>query len=181
MNEKPNDLLLMAGKVLTVIMQIFMAIGAAALLIATIAILFAQDMINAEIASEFGDAVGTFPLFPALGVFILAFACIALIYLFCGRLRAIISTVGDGDPFAPVNADRLNVMAWMLLVVQVLAIPLSGLGLLLAKWAEPMDNADITIDAGLDLTGILMVIILFILARVFKHGAAMREDLEGTV
>ena len=31
------------------------------------------------------------------------------------------------------------------------------------------------------LPGILMVIILFILARVFRHGAAMREDLEGTV
>ena len=28
---------------------------------------------------------------------------------------------------------------------------------------------------------VLMVIVLFILARVFKHGAAMREDLEGTV
>jgi Fe-S cluster assembly ATPase SufC len=34
---------------------------------------------------------------------------------------------------------------------------------------------------GLDMTGILLVIILFILARVFRHGAAMREDLEGTV
>ena len=29
--------------------------------------------------------------------------------------------------------------------------------------------------------GILLVLILFILARVFRHGAAMREDLEGTV
>ena len=31
------------------------------------------------------------------------------------------------------------------------------------------------------LSGILMVLVLFILARVFRHGAAMREDLEGTV
>ena len=28
---------------------------------------------------------------------------------------------------------------------------------------------------------ILLVIILFILARVFRHGASMRADLEGTV
>ncbi len=181
MTDKPNDLLLLAGKILTVIMQIFMVMAAAALLIGTAAILFAQDMINAEVAAEFGGAVGAFPLFPLLGVLILAAACVVLVYLFFGKLRAIISTVGDGDPFAPDNADRLNIMAWLLLAVQVLALPLSGLALLVAKWAEPMDNADITIDAGLDLTGILTVIILFILARVFKHGAAMREDLEGTI
>ena len=34
---------------------------------------------------------------------------------------------------------------------------------------------------GFSLTGILMVLILFILARVFKRGAEMREELEGTV
>ncbi len=32
-----------------------------------------------------------------------------------------------------------------------------------------------------DLTGILVVLTLFILARVFRQGAALREDLEGTV
>ena len=31
------------------------------------------------------------------------------------------------------------------------------------------------------MTAWLLVVILFILARVFRHGAAMREDLEGTV
>ena len=44
-----------------------------------------------------------------------------------------------------------------------------------------MENADITIDAGLDIEGILLALILFILARVFRHGARMRDDLEGTV
>ena len=36
-------------------------------------------------------------------------------------------------------------------------------------------------DGGLDGGSILLTLILFILARVFRHGAAMREDLEGTV
>ena len=40
---------------------------------------------------------------------------------------------------------------------------------------------DITVDAGLDVSGILLVVILFILARVFRHGTTMREELEGTV
>ncbi len=34
---------------------------------------------------------------------------------------------------------------------------------------------------ALDLTEILMVLTLFILARVFRQGAALREDLEGTM
>jgi len=181
MIDKPNDLLLLAGKILTIIMQGAMLVAAGALIIASIAIVFAQDMINAEIAAEFEGANGAFPTLSVLGAIAFGFICAALIYLFFGKLRAIISTVGESDPFAPENAERLNIMAWLLLAVQVIAIPLSGLGLLIAKWAEPLDNADINIDAGLDLTGILMVVTLFILARVFKQGAAMREDLEGTV
>ncbi len=181
MTNKPNDFLLLAGKVLTIIMQVFMVIGAFVLVIGFGIILFAQNLITNEIAAKYGEAVDAFPVLPALGVIALAFACVALIFLFFGKLRAIISTVGASDPFVPENAERLNIMAWILLAVQVLTIPISGLGLLLANWAEPLDNADITIDAGLDIEGILMVIILFILARVFKHGAAMRDDLEGTV
>ena len=72
-------------------------------------------------------------------------------------------------------------MAWLLLATQVLMIPVAGFGLMVAKWADEVENANVTIDAGLDIEGLLMVIVLFILARVFKHGASMREDLEGTV
>ena len=43
------------------------------------------------------------------------------------------------------------------------------------------ENADFTVDAGFDLTTVLVIVVLFILARVFKHGAQMRDDLEGTV
>jgi galactitol-specific phosphotransferase system IIC component len=41
-------------------------------------------------------------------------------------------------------------------------------------------HADVRTD--LDLGGsLLLPLVLFILARVFRHGAAMREELEGTV
>ena len=43
------------------------------------------------------------------------------------------------------------------------------------------DKLKIDTDFGFDGGGILLILILFILARVFRHGAAMREDLEGTV
>ena len=34
---------------------------------------------------------------------------------------------------------------------------------------------------NVELTGILLTLILFILARVFREGSRMREELEGTV
>ncbi|QIQ87763.1 MAG: DUF2975 domain-containing protein [Erythrobacter sp.] len=181
MKDRPNDLLLLAGQVLAVIMQIFVAIGAAAVVIALPVLLFARDAINAEIAAEIGETATGLPMMPVIGLLFVALALLAMLFVFLGKLRAIIATVGEGDPFVPDNARRLNLMAWLLLAIQLLAVPAAGLGLLLAKWADQFEHQDITIDAGIDFTGILMVVLLFILARVFKHGAAMREDLEGTV
>jgi len=37
------------------------------------------------------------------------------------------------------------------------------------------------LDAGFSINGWLAVLLTFLLARVFAEGAAMREDLEGTV
>ena len=181
MTDKPNDLLLLAAKVLTIFLQIVIGIAGVALVLAIPLILIFQGTISAEIAEEFGNAVGAFPAFGMAGLFALILGLLAVGFVFFGKLRAIVATVGEGDPFAPKNADRLNLMAWLTLAGQALMIPIAGLGLWIAKWAEPMENTDVTIDAAFDIEGILLAIILFILARVFKHGAAMREDLEGTV
>lgn len=181
MKTEFNDPLLLAGKVLTILMQGFMALAAAALAILIPVVILFKDSINTEIAADHANTIAELPVIPIVGLFALAIVAVSITFLFFGKLRAIIATVGERDPFAPENADRLNFMAWAMLAVQVLMIPLAGLGLYIAKWADEIENSDFTVDAGLDLTGILMVIVLFILARVFKHGAAMREDLEGTV
>ena len=181
MKDKPNDLLLLAGKVLTLIGQGILALAGGVVTLAIPAVLVFQDKINAEIAEEFGANAASFPLLALAGVLLCVAVLMAIGFVFLGKLRAIISSVGEGDPFVPENADRLTVMAWLALAGQVLVIPLSGLALFFAKWADEVDHEGITIDAGFDIEGILMVIVLFILARVFKHGAAMRDDLEGTV
>jgi hypothetical protein len=183
MTDRPNDLLLLAGKILTVIVQIVLALVAGAVLVALTLVIVFQNDINAEIAAQASGAGAPLPLMAVIGLMALALAAFALIFVFLGRLRAIISSVGEGDPFEPANAIRLNLMAWLLLGVQVLMIPIAGLGLIVTEWAGDVESAniEIEIDASPDLTGILMVVVLFILARVFKHGAAMRDDLEGTV
>ena len=181
MSLKPKDPLLSLGKGLTYFMQGVMAIAFAALLVAVPVLIIWQDDIAAELARELGQQAAAFPLWPAVSVLLLAAIAIAMVFVFFGRLRQIIATVGEGDPFVPENAERLTAMAWLLLGVQLLSIPIGGIGLMVARWADEVGHEDITIDAGLDITGLLMVVVLFILARVFRHGAAMREDLEGTV
>jgi len=181
MTDKPNDLLLLGGKVLAVLIQIGMAIGGIALVIGSVALIIFRENVIAEYAAEMGDPGVVFPITLLLGVMLIGLAIVAALFVFFGTLRRIIGTVGEGDPFAPANADRLSLMAWLMLGVQLLLLPATAIGVQLAQFADELDDVNLTFDSGFDVEGILIVIILFILARVFKHGAAMREDLEGTV
>lgn len=181
MNKANNDLLLLAGKVITIFMQGAMAIGAIALLIGIPALLWFRADILAEYAEDIGDPAATLPVLSLVGAMLIGLAMVAAMFIFFGKLRQIIGTVGEGDPFQPANADRLSLMAWLMLGVQILIFPATALGLHLAQFADKIEGAHVSIDGGLDMSAIMLVIILFILARVFRHGAAMREDLEGTV
>ncbi|MCL4673299.1 MAG: DUF2975 domain-containing protein [Sphingomonadaceae bacterium] len=110
---------------------------------------------------------------------------LALAMLFLGvrfllELFGIIDSVGKGDPFQPENGTRLSRMGWLALAAQGVALALKGVVKVLEPYAIKAGEK-ITLDFDLDLAGILLVLILFILARVFRHGAAMRADLEGTV
>jgi hypothetical protein len=92
------------------------------------------------------------------------------------RLLAIVDTVRAGDPFVAANADRLQVIAWVLLALQLLSMVIGGVAKAISTPAHPLH-----LDAGLSISGWLAVLLTFILARVFAAGAQMREDLEGTV
>lgn len=87
-------------------------------------------------------------------------------------LRKIVATVADGDPFVPENANRLRKMGWI-------AIGIEALTVLLALVATHVDGSPQTFD--FDGGALVLALCLFILARVFRQGAAMRDDLEGTV
>jgi ABC-type transport system involved in multi-copper enzyme maturation permease subunit len=180
--DRTTDLLLLAGKVIAIFMQGAMVFGA----IVLIAVVPLIALLGAEGPQGYANGVHVpikdIPILPLLGIMLIGLGIVACLFLFFGRLRAIIATVGEGDPFAPVNATRLSQMAWLMLGTKLLVLPAIPLGLQLAAIAEQYgEEADIQLDGGFDLSGILLVIILFILARVFRHGAAMREDLEGTV
>ena len=56
------------------------------------------------------------------------------------------------------------------------AVVLGLMGLWAAAYSDKID-----IDFDISVTGILLILLLFVLARVFERGADMREEIEATV
>lgn len=176
MSLRPRDPLLTAGRlIVTAGLGLAVLIGVTSLLGAPAIVLFRADVL-AGIASETGHAASTQTI-PGLAVILLLVAAMAAgAFLFLLDLRRIIDSVGAGDPFIPANARRLTRMGWLTLAVEGLSWPVGAMGVWLAGMIGNA-TADFDISPG----SFLLAIVLFILARVFREGARMREDLEGTV
>jgi hypothetical protein len=99
-----------------------------------------------------------------------------LAHILLTRLLAIIETVRLGDPFVTGNAARLQTTAWALLGLELLHLAVGAISAFASSESQPLD-----IDWNFSITAWLAVLLLFVLARVFDHGARMRDDLAGTV
>ena len=97
-------------------------------------------------------------------------------YLVLKKLLAMVSTVRAGDPFVAANAYRLQAIAWLLLLLQLLGLVIAAIAKTVSTAEHPLD-----LDAGISVNGWIAVLLTFILARVFAEGTLMRRDLEGTV
>lgn len=114
---------------------------------------------------------------PLLGLGLHAIVVVGLVgavivHTILRRLQAIVDTVRVGDPFILENAKRLDAIAWSVAVLE-------GLRLIVAAIAAVVWEAG-KIQA-FSFAPWLAVLLLFVLAGVFAHGARMRADLEGTV
>ena len=177
MSERMRDPLLAAGKIMTMILMAVTGL-VTVLLIGLIPVLLFNHGEVATILAEGGG--GNVPLVLAAAVALLASgaAVVAMAFHFFQLLGRIIDTVGLGDPFTTDNAARLGRMGWIALIFQLASFPIAAMAVFLSRYV-PEENLNLDIDFSL--TGVLLAIVLFILARVFRQGAAMREDLEGTV
>lgn len=92
------------------------------------------------------------------------------------ELMRIVESVQTGDPFVLRNAARLQAIAWWLLGGELLHLLIGVLAKMASTTAQPFD-----IDWTFSFTPWISVLLPFVLARVFAHGARMREELEGTV
>jgi HAMP domain-containing protein len=175
MSIKRIDPLLAIARGIIVFLMAVMIFAMTMVAIGAGAVVVMFPTVMAKLAEHGAPALSFWAILATLAC---AAAIVAVVYRFLDRLRLIVNTVDAGDPFIPVNADRLQEMAWLTIAMQVLTIPMASLG----YWmATNLDNAKADIDVDIDINGVILALVLFILARVFRRGAEMREELEGTV
>lgn len=91
------------------------------------------------------------------------------------QLQAMVASASR-DPFIIENAWRLRRIGWSLVTIQLLALPIHWVA---ANIAKP--GSDFSQMGGISVGSLLAILLAFVLAAVFEQGAAMRDELEGTV
>jgi hypothetical protein len=178
MNRQKDWLLEVAGVILILaeLAFVFALIGVVIGIIAMFT--FGRGKVVADLAAA-GAPNGTF--WAVLAVLVLVWLMLSLCMLFVRQLRAIVDTVDD-DPFLPDNATRLARMGWYALGTQMCEFVGQPLVATYGKYAGGF-TWGLSTSGGqhVSLAPLGLAVTLFILARVFRQGAAMRADLEGTV
>ena len=135
-----------------------------------------RDKVFAELAAQHMTVPHGAFVAAVVAILLMIAGMAAMAFLWVRHLRRIVDTVGQGDPFIPLNAVRLRAMAWLTIGIEAISVPIGALVLWIGTVTEGND-----VDFGLSFGGVLLALVLFILARVFRKGAEMRAELEGTV
>lgn len=99
---------------------------------------------------------------------------IAVHFIFT-RLSMMLRDAQSHTAYSETNASRLKMIAWALLAINIMDLLFGQLSI----WASAQTGE--YFGWSLSLTGWFAVLLLFVLAEVFREGARMRDDLEGTV
>lgn len=171
-----RDPLLTAARVIIIVIMVLLGIAAAALVIAAGYLAYDPSPLLVELVDEGVAHPSAAVIRAIIGVILLALVPLGLVFVFLSNLGRVIESVGAGDPFAPVNATRLARMGWLIIGVQLSSVPIGALAMWIGERVK-----DVDFEFGISGEGIVLALVLFILARVFRRGAEMREELEGTV
>lgn len=114
-----------------------------------------------------------------LGPAAAAFCLIGDLYMAGGiivvtRLRAVFKTLIAGDPFHPDNAGRLRSIGATLAILELGRYMVAAVTRLFFHGA-------LHIGGGISLTTWFAVLVIFVLAEVFREGARLRGDAELTI
>lgn len=171
-NKQRDPLLVTARFLLGVAMAVSLAAAAVSAVLAPLTYAWRVKVAAYVNLPAIPDEVGLWVCIAlALGAALALFG-----FFFFRHLYRIVETVGEGDPFVPANARRLAAMGWISIAAHFCAMPMTGI----MRWIESA-NGKLRIALEIPLSGLLLAVVLFVLARVFREGARMREELEGTV
>ncbi len=142
------------------------------LALAAILLSFNPDLL-AKVAkqADVPDAARLGPFFP--GVLLAAGLTTSGILMIVRALRQIFMTLTAGDPFHPDNVGRLRLIGVMLAALELVRY---------AVWAAsqlaPITRRE---EPNLNLTAWFSVLVVFVLAEVFREGARLRREAELTI
>ncbi len=135
----------------------------------------AVDLLGAQLARKYRPDIVPGAIAIIRGVGLLGILGCGAIHMMLAPLRDLVATFRAGNPFVGANARRLQTIGWALLVFQLLDLAMGALQIPMMRLK--LDH----LDWQPSLMGWIAVLLIFVLARVFRVGAAMRDDLEMTV
>lgn len=94
----------------------------------------------------------------------------------CSELRKILSTLAAGDPFVPDNATRLTRIAVALAIVELASL----VSVFAVKFIFGLSDTE-PLRFNIDPAMVGAVIVVWILAQVFKEGTRLREEERMTI
>ncbi len=167
-------------KIVVEVVYAAFCVAAAALLIAGLSLLLLQPFIGGAIkldagGSHAGGAASPPLALPALSLALLVMAAYAMgLVVVFNRLRRVFGTLTQGDPFQPQNVGRLRVIG-----LALIGLELVGYGLKMAlAFVFPGRAAS---GLSLNLTAWFAILVVFVLAEVFREGARLRHDAALTI
>lgn len=99
---------------------------------------------------------------------------VAAVLVIVERVRKIFTTLTAGDPFHPDNVTRLRVIGLMLAGLELGRYAFWAL----SAWLLPGQQE---LNSGFSLTAWFSVLVVFVLAEVFREGARLRREAELTI
>jgi hypothetical protein len=107
-------------------------------------------------------------------IFIIA-AYIGVLIVVLNRLRRVFETLIVGDPFRPQNVARLRVVGFALIGLEVL-------GYIVHRVTDMfVPGRPHAFSLSVNLTGWFAILVVFVLAEVFREGARLRQDADLTI
>jgi len=156
-----------------VFVALWITLGAVTLaLLAALLFSFNPGLLLSSIRSpDANELIARGPLFAGM---LFAFGLsVAGVLVIVHSLRRIFVTLTAGDPFHPDNVGRLRLIGVMLAALELGRYAVWGI----SSWAPLVDR----VEPNFSLTAWFSVLVVFVLAEVFREGARLRREAELTI
>ncbi|WP_430415434.1 DUF2975 domain-containing protein [Parasphingorhabdus sp.] len=179
-----NDVVLKSARGILIFGKWALVVAIAAIAVGLLAIPFTYQILTEKMAETFVNPPAP-EVFGMIALIMLLAVVSLLLTLFAiDRLRRLVNSVSEGNPFTRINGTRLRGIGIAVFAIQLVTFlaSLLAIGLItMLGETKPGVDFDFPIEADISLSGVLLVLLLIILARVFDRGAEMREELDGTI